>query len=198
MADTMNTDPVVREAYELAQDYIAYVTRRSTGPAPSPAARALRYAGDELLVKFPIFFKRWPRIFKGVTEDEVCNLLVQMIDDSMKEFWDRQKRQTGYPRDIPWSTVLSVYVLGGQLAVYCQDHGMEKVLGPLAERVGLYMEEKICPVIKEKGGWVGFTKRYEKNEDLEGKVLQICCTVLITLSALLVTYLLWKRKMSSP
>ncbi|XP_073454072.1 bcl-2-related ovarian killer protein homolog A-like [Aquarana catesbeiana] len=197
MAEAKHTDPVVREAYELSHDYIGYVTGRVTGPAPSPAACALRFAGDELVEKFPIFFKRWPRVFRGVTEDTACDLLIQTIDDNMREFWDRQKRQTGYPLDIPWSMVLSIYVLAGQMAIHCKENGMEKVLEPLAERVGHYMEENFCPVIRAKDGWVGFTKRYREKENVEGKVLQICLAVLITLLALLLTHCLWKRKMAS-
>lgn len=157
MAEAKHTDPVVREAYELSHDYIGYVTGRVTGPAPSPAACALRFAGDELVEKFPIFFKRWPRVFRGVTEDTACDLLIQIIDDNMREFWDRQKRQTGYPLDISWSMVLSIYVLAGQMAIHCKENGMEKVLEPLAERVGHYMEENICPVIRAKDGWVSIS-----------------------------------------
>ncbi|CAI9583507.1 unnamed protein product [Staurois parvus] len=85
MAEAKHTDPVVREAYELSHDYIHYVTGRTTTPAPSPAACALRFAGDELMEKFPIFFKRWPRVFRGVTEDTACDLLIQTIDDNMRE-----------------------------------------------------------------------------------------------------------------
>lgn len=157
MAEAKHKDPVVREAYELSHDYIGYVTGRATGPAPSPAACALRFAGDELVEKFPIFFKRWPRVFRGVTEDTACDLLIQTIDDNMREFWVRQKRQTGYPLDMPWSTVLSIYVLAGQMAIHCQENGLEKVLEPLAERVGHYMEENICPVIRAKDGWVSIS-----------------------------------------
>ncbi|XP_068104818.1 bcl-2-related ovarian killer protein-like [Hyperolius riggenbachi] len=194
MAEARPTDIIVTEAYELSRDYIAYVTGRASGTAPTPTAHALRHAGDELLEKFPIFFKRWPRIFSGVTEDTACDLLIQTIDDNLMDFFERQKRQTGYQPDIPWSMVLSIYVLAGQMAIYCQEHGMEKALEPLAERVGRYVEENICPAIKKKDGWAGFTERYGKKANMEGKVLKMCSIVLVTLSALLLSYFLWKRR----
>ncbi|XP_044124626.1 uncharacterized protein LOC122919592 isoform X2 [Bufo gargarizans] len=153
MAAGNHTDPLVTEAYQLARDYIAYVTGRSKGPPSSAAALALCHAGDELLEKFPIFFKRWPRVFKGLTEDRACDFLIETIDENVQGYWDRQMRHPGYPADIPWSTVLSIYVLAGQMAIYCHEHGMDGVLDPLTERVGAYVEEHICPVLQEKGGW---------------------------------------------
>ncbi|XP_073493934.1 bcl-2-related ovarian killer protein-like [Phyllobates terribilis] len=197
MAAENHTDPLVTEAYLLAQDYIAYVTGRTNGPAPSVATRTLRQAGDELLERFPIFFKRWPRIFQGVTEARACDVLIETIDDNIQEYWDRQTRHPGYAADIPWSTVLSIYVLAGQMAIYCQEHGMESVLEPLAERVGAYVEEHICPVLRRKDGWVGFIEHFRKGEDLEKKTLCICCTILAICSALLLTHFLWRKKMSS-
>ncbi|KAM3912462.1 anti-apoptotic protein NR13-like [Leptodactylus fuscus] len=196
MAAENRTDPLVTEAYQLARDYTAYVTGRTKGPAPSLAALTLRQAGDELLERFPIFFKRWPRIFQGLTEDKACDFLIQTIDENIQGYWDRQRRHPGYPADIPWSTVLSIYVLAGQMAIYCQEHGMENVLDPLSERVGAYIEEHICPVLRQKGGWVGFIEHYRKKDNMERKTLRICCTVLAICSALLLTHYLWRRRLA--
>ncbi|XP_075042193.1 bcl-2-like protein 2 [Mixophyes fleayi] len=193
MAELNNTDPVVREAYQLSHDSIAYVTGRAAGPAPSAATLALRHAGDELLEKFPIFFKRWPRVFSGVTDDNACDLLVQIIDENIKGHWDRQRRQPGYPPDLPWSSVLSIYVLAGQMATYCQENGLENVLQQLPERLGGYVEEHICPVLRKKDGWVGFTERFSKKEETERKVLRVCSAVLAACSVLLLTHFLWRR-----
>ncbi|XP_040261776.1 bcl-2-like protein 1 [Bufo bufo] len=188
---------MVTEAYQLARDYIAYVTGRSKGPPSSAAALALRHAGDELLERFPIFFKRWPRVFQGLTEDRACDFLIETIDENVQGYRDRQMRHPGYPADIPWSTVLSIYVLAGQMAIYCQEHGMDSVMDPLTERVGAYVEEHICPVLQEKGGWVGFVEHYGKRDDLEKKTLRVCCAVVAVCSALLLTHFLWRRKLSS-
>ncbi|XP_069610618.1 uncharacterized protein [Ranitomeya imitator] len=196
MSAERHTDPLVTEAYQLAQDYIAYVTGRANGPAPSVATRTLRQAGDELLERFPIFFKRWPRVFQGVTEAGACDFLIETIDDNIQGYRDRQTRHPGYPADIPWGTDLSIYVLAGQMAVYCQEHGMESVLEPMAERVGAYVGEHVCPVLRRKGGWVGFIEHFRKQEDLEKKMLSVCCTILAICSALLLTYVLWRKKMS--
>ncbi|KAM4695840.1 apoptosis regulator Bcl-2-like [Rhinophrynus dorsalis] len=197
MARDNHTDPVVREAYQLSHDYIAYVTGKALGPAPSASALALRQAGDELLEKFPIFFKRWPRVFSGVTEAEACDFLIQIVEENFREQWERQHRQAGYPPHVPWSTVLSIYVLAGQMAIYCQEHGMERVLGQLSERVGHYVEDNICPVIREKDGWVGFTERFGKKEGMEKKVLKTCCGVVLVCTVLLLSHYLWKRKSPS-
>ncbi|XP_069799323.1 bcl-2-like protein 1 [Dendropsophus ebraccatus] len=196
MAAGNHTDPLVTEAYQLTRDYIAYVTGRSTGPAPSAAARTLRQAGDELLDRFPIFFKRWPRVFQGLTEEEACDYLIQTIDENIREYRERQTRHPGYPEDIPWSTILSIYVLSGQMAIYCQEHGMENVIEPLTERVGTYIEEHVCPLLRNKNGWVGFIEYFGKKEDIERKTFRICCTVLAVFSALILTYLLWRKKLS--
>ncbi len=74
-------DPLVREAYLMAYDYINYVTAKPgipVGPAPSHATAALRHAGDELLTRFPIFFRRWPRVFQDVTDRTACSTLVSI------------------------------------------------------------------------------------------------------------------------
>ncbi|XP_056396131.1 uncharacterized protein LOC130291437 [Hyla sarda] len=198
MASVTHTDPLVTEAYQLARDYMAYVTGRTTGPAPSAATRTLRQAGDELLERFPIFFKRWPRVFQGLTEDKACDFLMETIDENIKEYWDRQKKHPGYPIDIPWSTILSIYVLSGQMAIYCQEHGMENVTDQLAERVGAYVEKQICPLLRKQDGWVGFVEYFGKKEDLERKTFRICCIALAVCSALILICFLWRKKLSSP
>ncbi|XP_075690666.1 bcl-2-like protein 1 [Rhinoderma darwinii] len=197
MAAVNHTHPLVTAAYQLARDYITYVTGRTKGPPPSEAASTLRQAGDELLERFPLFFKRWPRVFNGVTEDRASALLIETIDENIQGYRDRQNRHPGYPPNIPWSTVLSIYTLSGLMAIYCQQHGMENVSEPLGERVGAYVEEHICPVIRQKGGWVDFIELFGKKEDIERKTLRICCAVLALCSALLLTYFLWRKQTSS-
>ncbi|KAM8873464.1 BCL2 like 16 [Synchiropus picturatus] len=146
-------DPLVREAYLMAHDYIDYVTaggaESSEGPAPSVCAAALRHAGNELLHRFPIFFRRWPRVFQDVTEKSACPTLVGILDE---HFFPPVS--SGRQRDLAWSAVLSVYVLAGQMALHCQESGMEKALPQLKQCVGEYVERVICPDIRDKGGWV--------------------------------------------
>ncbi|XP_026801688.3 BCL2 like 16 isoform X2 [Pangasianodon hypophthalmus] len=141
-------DPLVREAYLMAYDYINYVTIKpgtSLGPAPSQASAALRHAGDELLQRFPIFFRRWPRVFRDVTEETACSTLLSILD----EHFSQTRR-----RDLAWSAVLSVFVLAGQMALHCQKNGMNSVLPQIQQSVGSYVERVICPEIRDKGGWV--------------------------------------------
>ncbi|XP_006001488.1 BCL2 like 16 [Latimeria chalumnae] len=190
MALAHHEDPVVKEAYLMLHDYIAYVTGRKTSPAPSKAAAALRYAGDDLLEKFPIFFKRWPRLFSGVSEDKASDLLLKILDDHFKP------QQAGRPKEITWSGILSIYIVAGQMAIYCQENGMEGVLESLAMQVGQYVEKTVCPFIREKGGWVGFTTRYAKKEDAETKVLKVCCGTLLTLAMLSLLYYTWNKRLT--
>ncbi|KAK3566038.1 hypothetical protein QTP86_024570 [Hemibagrus guttatus] len=141
-------DPLVREAYLMAYDYIEYVTAKldtPLGPAPSQASAALRHAGDELLQRFPIFFRRWPRVFQDVTEDTACSTLLSILD----EHFSQVRR-----RDLAWSAVLSVFVLAGQMALHCQQRGMNSVLPQLQQSVGSFVERVICPEIRDKGGWL--------------------------------------------
>lgn len=141
-------DPLVREAYLMAYDYINYVTAKPgipVGPAPSCATAALRHAGDELLTRFPIFFRRWPRVFQDVTDRTACSTLVSILD----EHFAPTRR-----RDLAWSAVLSVFVLSGQLALHCQERGMSDILPQIQECVGSYIERVICPEIRDRGGWV--------------------------------------------
>lgn len=149
-------DPLVREAFLMAHDYIDYVTAwgadGTTGPAPTACTAALRHAGDELLTRFPIFFRRWPRIFHDVTEKTACPTLVSILDE---HFFPPARG--GRRRDLAWSAVLSVYVLAGQMAVHCHERGMMVVLPQLKACVGAYVERVICPEIREKGGWVRVT-----------------------------------------
>lgn len=146
-------NPWVREAFLMAHDYINYVTSGgadgSMGPAPTACTEALRHAGDELLTRFPIFFRRWPRVFKDVTENTACPTLVSILDE---HFFPPVSQ--GQRRDLAWSAVLSVYVLAGQMALHCQKRGMMDVLPQLKECVGAYVERVICPEIQDKGGWV--------------------------------------------
>lgn len=146
-------DPLVREAFLMAHDYIDYVTTGGAdgtmGPAPSTCTAALRHAGDELLNRFPIFFRRWPRVFQDVTENTACPMLMNLLDE---HFFPPVTG--GRQRELAWSAVLSVYVLAGQMALHCQERGMEAVLPRLKESVGAYVERVICPEIQNKGGWV--------------------------------------------
>lgn len=146
-------DLLVREAFLMAHDYIDYVTTGGAdgtmGPAPTACTAALRHAGDELLTRFPIFFRRWPRVFQDVKENTACTMLLSILDE---HFFPPIPR--GQHRDLAWSAVLSVYVLAGQMALHCHERGMLVVLPQLKECVGAYVERVICPEIRNKGGWV--------------------------------------------
>lgn len=181
-------DPLVREAYLMAYDYINYVTTKpgiSPGPPPTRVTAALRHAGDELLTRFPIFFRRWPRVFQDVTEQTACPVLVSILD----EHFAPTRR-----RDLAWSAVLSVFVLAGQLALHCQERGMAGVLPQIQECVGSYVERVICPEIKDKGGWSGFISRFGEKQNLEDQVMKVCCWSLLLLCVGILTYFVWTRK----
>ncbi|XP_062854742.1 BCL2 like 16 [Trichomycterus rosablanca] len=183
-------DPLVREAYLMAYDYITYVTAKQgipLGPAPSPASAALRHAGDELLLRFPIFFRRWPRVFQDVTEETACSTLLSILD----EHFSPTRR-----RDLAWSAVLSVFVLSGQMALHCQQRGMNNALPQLQQSVGNYVERVICPEIRDKGGWSGFVSRFGEQQTVEDQIKAVCCWSLLILTLGLLTYFLWKRRVA--
>ncbi|XP_070819915.1 bcl-2-like protein 2 [Chaetodon trifascialis] len=185
-------DPLVREAFLMAHDYIEYVTTGGAdgamGPAPTACTAALRHAGDELLTRFPIFFRRWPRIFQDVTENTACSMLMSILDEHFFPPVPGGRR-----RDLAWSAVLSVYVLAGQMALHCNERGMVVVLPQLKERVGAYVERVICPEIRHKGGWSGFVSRFGEKQGLEVQVKKVCCWTLFALALSIVTYFFWKR-----
>ncbi|XP_029916949.1 BCL2 like 16 [Myripristis murdjan] len=185
-------DPLVREAYLMAHDYIDYVTmggaEGTMAPAPSVCTAALRHAGDELLIRFPIFFRRWPRVFQDVTKSTACPTLLNILDEHFFHSTPGGRR-----RDLAWSAVLSVYVLAGQMALHCHERGMVAVLPQLKEHVGAYVERVICPEIRDKGGWSGFVSRFGKKQDLEGQLKKLCCWTLLLLATGILTYLSWKR-----
>ncbi|KAM3610338.1 uncharacterized protein V6R79_002492 [Siganus canaliculatus] len=185
-------DPLVREAFLMAHDYIDYVTtggpEGTMRPAPTACTAALRHAGDELLTRFPIFFRRWPRVFQDVTEKSACPTLLSILDEHFFPPVPGGRR-----RDLAWSAVLSVYVLAGQMALHCQDRGMMGVLPQLKDCVGTYVERVICPEIRDKGGWTGFVSRFGEKQGLEGQVKKVCCWTLLVLAISILTYFLWKR-----
>ncbi|XP_035235855.1 BCL2 like 16 [Anguilla anguilla] len=194
MQGLQSPDPLVREAFLMAHDYIDYVTAgqgAAVPPAPTAATAALRHAGDELLLKFPIFFRRWPRIFQDVTERSACPMLLAMLDEHFK-----QSASGGRQRDLAWSAVLSVYVLAGQMALHCHERGMQGVLPELKECVGQYVERVICPELRDKGGWSGFIVRFSKKQDLEWQVKKVCCWTLLLLTTSILSYFLWKRRIA--
>ncbi|XP_030622022.1 BCL2 like 16 [Chanos chanos] len=187
-------DLLVREAYRMAYDYIDYVTAKPgtpLAPPPSPAAAALRHAGDELLTRFPIFFRRWPRVFHDVTEESACPTLTAILDEHFAPTTPRGRR-----RDLAWSAVLSIFVLAGQMALHCQKRGMHAVLPQLQECVGGYVERVICPEIRDKGGWSGFISRFGEKQNLESQVKKACCWTLVLLTIGILSYFLWKRTVS--
>ncbi|XP_059359171.1 BCL2 like 16 [Carassius carassius] len=180
-------DQLVREAYLMAYDYINYVTAKPgvlVGPAPSRATAALRHAGDELLTRFPIFFRRWPRVFQDVTDRTACSTLVSILD----EHFAPTRR-----RELAWSAVLSVFVLSGQLALHCQEKGMSDILPQIQECVGSYVERVICPEIRDRGGWSGFISRFGEKQNLEDQVMKVCCWSLLLLGVGILAYFLWRR-----
>lgn len=185
-------NPLVREAFLMAHDYIDYVTsggaEGTMGAPPTACTAALRHAGDELLFRFPIFFRRWPRVFQDVTESTACPTLMRILDEHFFPPVPGGRR-----RDLAWSAVLSVYVLAGQMALHCHEQGMVEVLPLLKEFVGAYVERVICPEIQDKGGWTGFVSRFGKKQGLEGQVKKGCCWTLLVLAISILTYLVWKR-----
>ncbi|XP_069774997.1 BCL2 like 16 [Narcine bancroftii] len=182
-----STEHVVQEAYVMSKDYIRYVTGRTSKAAPTVTSAALRHAGDDLLLKYPIFFKRWPRVFKDVCTDNACDYLFKILDEHFRPENPWQKKE------LTWSGILSIYVLAGQLAIHCQKNGMESVLEELELRVGLYMESKVCPGIRDKGGWSGFVERYAAKEQPEHTVIRACCGVLLLLATMTLTYHIYRR-----
>ncbi|XP_028851162.1 BCL2 like 16 [Denticeps clupeoides] len=186
-----STDRLVREGYQMAYDYVNYVTAKPgfpPPPAPCPAAAALRHAGDELLARFPIFFRRWPRVFQDVNENSACSTLIAILDEHFAPTTSRGRR-----RDLAWSAVLSVYVLAGQMALHCHNSGMEAVLPQIQECVGGYVERVICPELRDKGGWSGFVTRFGEKPNLEGEVKKVCCWTLLIFSTGILIYFLWRR-----
>ncbi|KAL6113830.1 uncharacterized protein ACO6RY_04733 [Pungitius sinensis] len=185
-------DLLVREAFLMAHDYIDYVTSGgadgSMAPAPTACTAALRHAGDELLTRFPIFFRRWPRVFQDVTENTACPMLVSILDEHFFAPVPEGRR-----RDLAWSAVLSVYVLAGQMALHCHERDMAAVLPQLKQHVGAYVERVICPEIRDKGGWSGFVSRFGEKQGLERQVKAACCWTLLAFTTSIITYLLWKR-----
>ncbi|CAB1321746.1 unnamed protein product [Coregonus sp. 'balchen'] len=177
-------DPLVREAYLMA--------RRPHRPTtPTATSAALRHAGDELLIRFPIFFRRWPRVFQDVTEASACPMLTTILD---KHFTPTTPR--GRQRDLAWSAVQSVYVLAGQMALHCHERGMDGILPQLKECVGGYVERVIYPEIRDKGGWTGFVSRFGQKQDLEAQVKKVCCWTLLLLVTSILSYFLWKRRIA--
>uniref|UniRef100_A0A8C5HGL9 Bcl-2-related ovarian killer protein-like n=2 Tax=Gouania willdenowi TaxID=441366 RepID=A0A8C5HGL9_GOUWI len=185
-------DPLVREAHLMAYDYLEYVTTGGAegimGSAPSACTAALRHAGDELLTRFPIFFKRWPRVFQNVTATTACPMLISILDDHFFPVTSRGRR-----RDLAWSAVLSVYVLAGQMALHCQEKGMEEVLPELKACVGEYVERVVCPDIRDKGGWSGFVSRFGAKLDWEVQVKKVCSWTLMALTVCILTHFIWRR-----
>lgn len=192
-AGLSSPDPLVREAYLMAHDYIDYITSGgadgSMGPAPTACTAALRHAGDELLIRFPIFFRRWPRIFKDVREETAIPTLMSILD---QHFFPPVPHGGG-GRDLAWSAVLSVYVLAGQMALHCHESGLEGVLPQLKESTGAYVERVICPDIRQKGGWKGFVSRFGKKPGLESRLKTLCSWTLLALAVSILAYGLWKR-----
>ncbi|XP_030214801.1 BCL2 like 16 [Gadus morhua] len=190
-------DPLVREGYVMAHDYIAYVTAggldggRAVGRPLSRCAAALRYAADELLLRFPIFFRRWPRVFRNVSETTAWPLLMSMLDQHF--FPGVSPGAGGRRQELAWSAVLSVYVLAGQMALHCQEQGMQGVLPQLKESVGAYVERVVCPEIRDKGGWSGFVTRFGPKTNLESQVQSACCWALLLLATSILSYVFWKR-----
>ncbi|XP_077377647.1 BCL2 like 16 [Festucalex cinctus] len=186
-------DPLVREAFLMAHDYIDYVITGGVdgtkGPAPTACTAALRYAGDALLTRFPIFFKRWPRVFQDVTEKTACPTLMRILDE---HFFPSDPG--GRRRDLAWSAVLSVYILAGQMALHCHENGMAAVMPQLKDCVGAYVERVICPDIREKGGWGGFVSRFGEKQNLEGQLKKVCCWTLLAFASSVLIYVMWKKK----
>ncbi|CAB1319584.1 unnamed protein product [Coregonus sp. 'balchen'] len=169
-------DPLVREAYLMLHDYINYVIAGPDGhidPPPTATAAALRHAGDELLIRFPIFFRRWPRVFQDVTEATACPMLTAILDEHFATTTPGGRR-----RDLAWSAVLSVYVLAGQMALHCHERGMGGILPQLKECVGVYVER------------TGFVSRFGQKQDLEGQVKKVCCWTLLLLVTSILSYFL--------
>ncbi|XP_028665434.1 BCL2 like 16 [Erpetoichthys calabaricus] len=184
-------DPTVREAYLMAHDYIDYVTKAPgvSGRPPSKACAALRHAGDTLIHRFPLFFKRWPRLFQEVTEDNAATTLIQILEEHFGP-----QVAGGRTRELPWSAILSIYMLAGQMAQHCQERGLQGALPVLKERVGEYVERTVCPQLRQKGGWSGFEARYGEKEDPERMAIRVCCGTLVLLAAAILTYFFWKRR----
>ncbi|KAM8885065.1 BCL2 like 16 [Spinachia spinachia] len=203
-------DLLVREAFLMAHDYIDYVTSggadSSVAPAPTACTAALRHAGDQLLTRFPVFFRRWPRVFQDVTENTACPMLESILDEHFFAPVPGGRR-----RDLAWSAVLSVYVLAGQMALHCHEQDMAVVLPQLKQRVGAYVERVICPEIRDKGGWqgvcfipndpivnvvsfgqTGFVSRFGQTHGLEHQVKAACYWTLLAFTTSIITYLLWK------
>uniref|UniRef100_A0A8C7WCW1 Bcl-2 Bcl-2 homology region 1-3 domain-containing protein n=1 Tax=Oncorhynchus mykiss TaxID=8022 RepID=A0A8C7WCW1_ONCMY len=142
-------DPLVREAYLMLHDYINYVTAKPdghVGPPPTATAAALPHVGDQLLIRFPIFFM-------GYTL--------------------HPPTPGGRRRDLAWSAVLSVYVLAGQMALHCLQSGLDGIVPQFKECVGGYVERVICPEIRDKGGWTGFVCHFGQKQDLEAQVKNV-------------------------
>uniref|UniRef100_A0A8C1U7Q9 Bcl-2 Bcl-2 homology region 1-3 domain-containing protein n=1 Tax=Cyprinus carpio TaxID=7962 RepID=A0A8C1U7Q9_CYPCA len=136
-----------------------------------------------MLTSFPIFFRRWLRVFQDVTDRMACSTLVSILDEHFAPTRHRE---------LAWSAVLSVFVLSGQLALHCQESGMSDILPQIQECMGSYVERVICPEIRDRGGWV---IRFYQSFRREDHVMRVCCWSLLLLSAG-IFYLVWTRRKS--
>ncbi|KAK7933289.1 hypothetical protein WMY93_004185 [Mugilogobius chulae] len=163
-AGLSSPDPLVREAYLMAHDYIEYVTSGgadgSMGPAPTQCTALYDTQGT-----------RRDRGDSHPDADEYPGpALLPPCPGG------------GRRRELAWSAVLSVYVLAGQMAQHCHESGMEEVLPRLKASVGAYVERVICPEIRDKGGWSGFVSRFGQRPGLESRLKAVCCWSLLALA----------------
>uniref|UniRef100_A0A4W5PJE2 Bcl-2 Bcl-2 homology region 1-3 domain-containing protein n=1 Tax=Hucho hucho TaxID=62062 RepID=A0A4W5PJE2_9TELE len=168
--------------------YINYVTAGPDGhigPPPTATAAALHHAGDQLLIRFPIFFRRWPLIFQDMTETSACPVLTAILDEHFAP-----TNPGGWRRDLAWSAVLSVYVLAGQMALHCHESGMDGIVPQLRSVWGVIWVERVI--------WVDGQSlcRFGQKQDLEAQVKKVCCWTLLLLVTSILSYFLWIQKIA--
>ena len=130
--------PTAQQTLALAKDFISY--RLGNGPIPmSNTAATLRKLADQIEKQYPSLLSH------------LCHKLNITWATAYPTFYEIASEV--FVDGINWGRIVALFAFGGKLAMYCDQHHMEDLVGLVTEWVGRY----VCGLsewIENHGGWV--------------------------------------------
>nr|XP_039252627.1 bcl-2-like protein 2 [Styela clava] len=155
------------EARSLARDYIKYKVEPTPSSTKSKAARTLRRVGDELVDRHQTVVNAMSKRLHysnpsknpehiGLTHNQrVFLMIAQEISKDRQDNWGR---------------VVSLFVLGGILALNNMEKEGGEDIENIIDFVGKYVGTHKKSWIEKNGGWAGFIKFFDDGASEEKKV----------------------------
>ncbi|KAF2355714.1 Blc2 family [Trinorchestia longiramus] len=148
-------DPVVLQAYSLANFIIDQITKDEPGKPKGKIEETLLRNVNHLMTKHSITFRAMMKRL-DVNKDTGYITFVSVAN----ELFENEKKV------ITWSRIIALYAFGAQLALHCKEKGFVDYASNIRSFMGKYVADTAGHFVKQQGGWEKLVEEFPSEDQL--------------------------------